>query len=46
MDDGTTMVTGDFVLAVKDNEKMTADEIEEKAQKINSSLAQAMEPTD
>jgi hypothetical protein len=46
MDDGTTMVTGDFTLAVKDNEAMSADEIERKAQRINSSLAQAMDDGD
>ena len=46
MDDGTTMVSGDFALTVKDNENMTPDEVDRKAKGINSSLAQAMDDGD
>jgi hypothetical protein len=44
MDDGTTMINGEFTLEA--NESMSFSEMEKKAQRINSSLAQAMNDGD
>jgi hypothetical protein len=44
MDDGTTMINGEFTLEA--NESMSFSEMEKKAQRINSSLAQATDDGD
>lgn len=46
MDDGTTMIRGEFILTLKDSERMDHAEMEKRAQRINSSLAQAMDDGD
>lgn len=46
MDDGTTMISGDFRLILKDNESLSFGEMERKAHRINSSLAAAMDEGD
>lgn len=46
LDDGSTLVSGEFRLNLKDNETMTFGEMERKAHRINSSLAQAMDEGD
>eukprot|EP00980_Cylindrotheca_fusiformis_P030059 scaffold24294_cov186-Cylindrotheca_fusiformis.AAC.2 len=46
MDDGTTMIDGKFSLTLEENEQMSHAEMEKKAQRINSSLAQAMDDGD
>lgn len=46
MDDGTTMISGEFTLTLTANESMSRNKMEKKAQSINSSLAQAMDDGD
>jgi hypothetical protein len=46
MDDGTTMISGEFTLSLKDSESMDFAEMQKKVQRINSSLAQAMDDGD
>ena len=46
MNDGTTKISGQFTLTLKKNESMSFGEMEKKAQRMNSSLAQAMDDGD
>jgi hypothetical protein len=46
MDDGTTKINGEFILTLKENQSLSHVEMEKKAQRINSSLAQAMDSGD
>ncbi len=46
LDDGSTLVSGEFRLVLKDVESMSFGEMERKAHRINSSLAQAMDEGD
>jgi hypothetical protein len=46
LDDGTTMISGEFTLTLKGKESMNFVEMEKKAQRINSALAQAMDGGD
>ena len=46
LEDGSTLVTGEFRINLKDVESMTFGEMERKAHRINSSLAQAMDEGD
>jgi hypothetical protein len=41
LDDGTTQITGNFRLTLKDDQSMSYGEMESKAHRISSSLAQA-----
>jgi len=45
-DDGTTRISGFFVLSLEDSESMTPREMEKKAGQINSALALAMDEGD
>lgn len=46
LEDGSTLVTGEFRINLKDVESMTFGEMERKAHRINSCLAQAMDEGD
>jgi len=43
LEDGTTKISAEFVLTIKNNESMSFAEVKKKCNEINSSLAQAMD---